>query len=369
MNSNSPPQWSIGPFSRPTRLLEHRPNVRFDCPVSGKEVEWAAKDLFNPGAVVHEDKVCLLVRAEDKAARYSGTSRIGLATSRDGLIFELEPEPVLFPADDRWQAWEWPGGLEDPRIVQAPDGRFICTYTAFDGKVGSLFVASSTDLRTWTKHGPAFADTNYVRLPTKSGAIITRVQGARLVAAQINGRYWMYWGEGMIFGAVSDDLIQWRPIEGDGYPDKYLTWDPKGVGHLGHWSRDRLPGRPGLRPLAAPRRRRFDSWLTEPGPPAVVTDDGVVLIYNGANAPDDGAEGIPPFAYQPGQMLFDSEDPTAVIARAQAPFLTIDPVEADGQVGNVCFAQGLVLFKGQWLLYLGLADSRVGVAKAEALPR
>lgn len=83
------PEWAIGPFSRPTRLLENRRDVRFDCPVSRKQVEWAAKDLFNPGAVVHEDKVCLLVRAEDNAARYSGTSRIGLATSVDGLTFEL----------------------------------------------------------------------------------------------------------------------------------------------------------------------------------------------------------------------------------------------------------------------------------------
>ena len=96
-----------------------------------------------------------------------------------------------------------------------------------------------------------------------------------------------------------------------------------------------------------------------------MTDEGVVLIYNGANAPDDGAEDVPAFAYQPGQMLFDSEDPTAVIGRLRQPFLTIEPVEAAGQVGNVCFAQGLVLFKGQWLLYLGLADSRVGVATAQ----
>lgn len=364
MKSSTSPEWTIGPFSRPMRILENRADVRFECPVAGRELEWAAKDLFNPGAIVHEGKVCLLVRAEDRMARYSGTSRIGLATSTDGFTFQLEPEPVLFPADDRWQAWEWPGGLEDPRIVQAPDGRFICTYTAFDGKVGSLFVASSADLRTWTKHGPAFADTNYVRLPTKSGAIVTRVEHDRLVAAQVNGRYWMYWGEGMIFAAVSNDLIHWRPVEADGYPDKYLTWDPQSTEARGHWSRDRLEGRSGLRALAGPRRRRFDSWLTEPGPPAVMSEDGVVLIYNGANAPVEGVEDAPAFAYQPGQMLFDNEDPAAVIGRVQQPFLTIDPAEADGQVGNVCFAQGLVLFNGQWLLYLGLADSRVGVATA-----
>jgi predicted GH43/DUF377 family glycosyl hydrolase len=33
-------------------------------------------------------------------------------------------------------------------------------------------------------------------------------------------------------------------------------------------------------------------------------------------------------------------------------------------VGNVCFAEGLVAFNGEWLLYVGLADSRIGVSTA-----
>ncbi|HLZ84762.1 MAG TPA: glycosidase, partial [Caulobacteraceae bacterium] len=118
----APADWTLGPFSRPTRILEERAPVSFSCPVSGERVAWAAKDLFNPGAVVREGRVCLLVRAEDHVGRYAGTSRIGLATSADGLHFELEPEPVLAPGDDRWQVWEWPGGCEDPRVVEAPGG-------------------------------------------------------------------------------------------------------------------------------------------------------------------------------------------------------------------------------------------------------
>jgi predicted GH43/DUF377 family glycosyl hydrolase len=35
-------------------------------------------------------------------------------------------------------------------------------------------------------------------------------------------------------------------------------------------------------------------------------------------------------------------------------------------VDDVCFAQGLVLHEGRWILYLGLADSRVGDASAPA---
>ena len=356
-----PPAWALGPFSRPVRILDDRPEVTFDCPVAGAQVAWAAKDLFNPGAVVHDGKVCLLVRAEDHVGRYAGISRIGLATSADGLRFELEPEPVLAPADDRWQAWEWPGGCEDPRVIEAPDGGFVCAYTAFDGKVACLFVATSTDLRRWTKHGPAFAGTSYVRSPSKSGAVVTELKDGRLIAARIDGRFWMYWGEGVTYAATSDDLVRWAPVEIDAVPNHYLTWDP---GPAGSWRVDRVPGGVGLRPIAGPRRHRFDSLLTEPGPPAILTPAGVVLIYNGGNHGVGGDPGSPPRAYQPAQMLLDAADPTAVIARETAPFLRIDPDEADGQVGNVCFAEGLVAFKGKWFLYLGLADSRLGVSTA-----
>jgi len=230
--------------------------------------------------------------------------------------------------------------------------------------VGCLFVATSTDLRRWTKHGPAFAQTPYVRLPSKAGSILTALEAGRLVAARIEGKYWMYWGEGVIYAATSDDLIRWMPVEIDIAPDRYLTWARQSQGQAGAWKIDRVPGPKGLYPVAGPRRRRFDSLLTEPGPPAVLTEAGIVLIYNGANHFEAGEPDTPALAYQPGQMLLDGAEPTAVIARAQEPFLRIDVAEAQGQVGNVCFAQGLVAFEGQWWLYVGLADSRLGVCTA-----
>jgi beta-1,2-mannosidase len=356
--------WALGPFSRPRRILDERPEVAFDCPVAGARVAWAAKDLFNPGAVVRDGAVGLLVRAEDAVGRYAGTSRIGLATSADGEDFSLEPEPVIAPDDDAWQAWEWPGGCEDPRVIEAPDGRFVCAYTAFDGKVGALFVATSADLRIWTKHGPAFAGTPYVRRPSKSGSIVTELRDGRLVAARVDGRFWMYWGEGTIYAATSEDLVRWTPVETEVAPERYLAFEPGAAGASGRWRVERVAGPRGLAPIAGPRRGRFDSLLAEPGPPAVLTKDGIVLIYNGANHPSRGDPASPPFAYQPGQMLLDRADPTAVVARPPEPFLRIDPTEAQGQVGNVCFAEGLVAFQGRWRLYLGLADSRLGVATA-----
>jgi beta-1,2-mannosidase len=356
--------WRLGPFTpNPGAVVAPRPEARFSCPVSGEEVAWAAKHVFNPGGVVHDGKIHLLIRAEDSVGRYGGTSRIGLATSSDGIDFEVAPAPVIYPADDAWQAWEWPGGCEDPRVVQSPDGGFVCLYTAFDGKVGTLFVATSADLRAWTKHGPAFKSTSYAMRSSKSGAIVTEVVDGRVVAARLHGRFWMYWGEGTCFAAVSDDLVHWFPLEYDATGDRFLTYDPESEG--ASWKIHHVAGHTVLRPLLFPRAGRFDSLLVEPGPPALRTEQGIVLISNGANHGRRGDPSLPAFSYQPGQVLFDAGDPASCIARDTEPFLRADEVGAEvGQVGNVCFAQALVLFEGEWRLYFGMADSRIGCAVA-----
>jgi predicted GH43/DUF377 family glycosyl hydrolase len=360
-------RWMLGPFVRHEGdVVTRQPDLTFSCPVSERSVAWAAKDVFNPGATVLDGRVHLLVRAEDDRGRFSGTSRLGLASSDDGMSFALDPTPVLFP-DDRWQAWEWPGGCEDPRVVTSPDGGFVCTYSAFDGKSPTLFVATSDDLRTWHKHGPAFADTAAARRSSKSGAIVTTMRDGRLEATRIDGRYWMYWGEGVCFAATSDDLVHWQPLEHDATGDRYLSYESPAADRAGAspWRVHRVPGQSVLRPLLFPRPGRFDSLLVEPGPPALLTDDGIVLIVNGANHPTRGDPASPAFAYQPGQVLFDPCDPASCIARPTEPFLRVGVGdETGGQVDNVCFAQGLVPFGAEWLLYLGRADSTIGCARA-----
>jgi predicted GH43/DUF377 family glycosyl hydrolase len=182
------------------------------------------------------------------------------------------------------------------------------------------------------------------------------------VAARIGGRFWMYWGEGICFAATSEDLVRWKPLDFDATAERSLL-------HVdGRWDIEVVPGQRVLRPLLFPRRGRFDSLLVEPGPPGVRTADGIVLVYNGANRVEGGDPALPPLSYQPGQALFDGADPAACIARAVEPFLTASAVDArDGQVGNVCFAQALVLHAGRWHLYYGMADSRIGTAVAPAL--
>src|ERR1700689_3659325 len=79
--------------------------------------------------------------------------------------------------------------------------------------------------RAWTKPGPAFAGTPYAMRSSKSGAIVTEVVDGRVLAARVDGRFWMYWGEGTCFAAASDDLVRWSPVEFDATRDRYLTYN------------------------------------------------------------------------------------------------------------------------------------------------
>jgi len=341
--------WQLGPFLKADAVnpcLEPDTTSRFVCPMTGGDVQWEEKDVFNPAAVVRHGSVHLLYRAEDTVGRHAGTSRIGLASSVDGRHFAKRPEPVLFPAPDAFQHLEWEGGCEDPRIVQDEAGTYYLTYTAYDGHKARLCVASSPDLLSWTKHGTAFGNAvngKYSDIWCKSGSIVTRREGERFIGAKVNGKYWMYWGESHIYAATSDDLIRWEPVE---------TNDFRGY-----------TAEPVLAPVLRRRQHRFDSTLIEPGPQAVITENGILLIYNSRNDEKHGDPAYAPGAYCAGQALFDLVDPAVVIARSSEPFLVPDKdYEISGQVNHVCFVEGLVYHQDEWLLYYGTADSKIAVA-------
>lgn len=336
--------WQLGPF---VRIDEANPIITpsaeavFYCPLQNRDVHWEAEHTFNPGAVVRYGKVFLIYRAEDNFGSEIGkhTSRLGLAQSSDGIHFQRRGTPILFPENDAQSMYEFPGGCEDPRIVETEDGTYVMTYTQWNRKVAILGIATSDDLLHWKKHGYAFEGKSERRW-SKAGSIVCRREGDRLIATKIQDKYWMYWGEGRIHVAVSDDLISWEPLQNEG-----------------GMPIDVLKPRPG----------KFDSLLVEAGPPAIITKDGIVLLYNGKNSKKKGDPQITPNAYCAGQVLLDISDPTKVIDRIETPFLIPERLyEMKGQyAGGTVFIQGLVCFQGNWLLYYGTADSAIGVASCK----
>lgn len=331
----------VKPVQNPIMVADS--TFSFIDPLTDSISYWQKADVFNPAAIVKDDTVFMLFRAEDNPAAILGgrTSRIGLAWSLDGLNFTKFPAPVLYPDSTSMLKYDYPGGCEDPRVVVTEDGQYIMAYTSWNQDVARLSIASSRDLRNWTKHGAAFAvanDGKFVNDWSKSGSIVVEQKGDALIAKKINGKYWMYWGELFVNVAWSDDLINWNPLVDD-------------QGELVH----AMDTRPGY----------FDSFLTEPGPPALYTDDGILLFYNGKNDEGDlAATDIAKGTYCGGQALFDATDPSRFITRLDQPFICPDlPHEVTGQYkAGTTFIEGLVYYQSKWFLYYGTADSMVGVA-------
>ncbi|WP_454803545.1 glycoside hydrolase family 130 protein [Mucilaginibacter phyllosphaerae] len=344
--SNKLPAWAFGGFARPegiNPIISPDSTTRFMDPVLHKLIGWESNDTFNPAAAILNGKVVVLYRSEDKSGVGIGfrTSRLGFASSTDGMHFTRSKTPVFYPAEDSQKKYEWPGGCEDPRVAVTANGTYVVFYTQWNRELPRLGVATSKDLKHWTKHGPIFEDAyggKFLNIAHKSASILTKVQGGKQVVTKINGKYWLYWGELHVYGATSVNLVDWAPVvNADG----------------------------SLKEFVSPRKGYFDSELTECGPPALMTNKGIILFYNGKNKPgDEGDKRFTANSYCAGQMLFDKKDPTKLITRLDVPFMRpMAAFEKSGQYpAGTVFIEGMVYFKRKWFLYYGCADSRVGVA-------
>ena len=275
---------------------------------------WESAGTFNPAVVLRGDKIVMLYRAQDK----QGTSRLGYAESTDGVHFTRRDEPVLVPAEE----YEKDGGVEDPRLVQFGDTYYL-TYTGYNKKDAQLCLATSADLIHWDRKGvviPANRGNWNVKW-TKSGAIVPE---------KIGGKYWMYF-----LGTSADNKDQAGVASS---PD------------LLHWTEATQV------PALLVRPGRFDSRVAEPGPAPIVTPNGIVLIYNGA---DDK------LVYRTGIAIFDRDDPRKLLWRTDEPVFSPEKNwEEVGQVPNVVFVEGMVQQHNRYLFYYGGADTYVGVAEA-----
>ena len=216
------------------------------------------------------------------------------------------------------------------------------TYTGFDGVTARLCLATSTDLVSWTKHGPILSNVTDVGYDwqnpqtlyypregwSKSGAIIPE---------KINGVYQMHFGDSFLYYADSTDLIHWNVV----------------------YSQE-------------PFARKQDVWeqaLMESAAPPVKTRDGMwIKMYNGVGT---GLDGYEPGSYNAGEMLIDPVNQPfgPPVARVETPLLQPTSMnEVEGQVNNVVFSEGLVQFRGQWFMYFGAGDKYLGVATTAVQP-
>ena len=201
---------------------------------------------------------------------------------------------------------------------------YYLTYTGYNKKDAQLCLATSRDLKHWDRKGvilPAYQGNWNVRW-TKSGAIL---------AEKIDGKYLYF------LGTAADNTDQMGLAS---------------LSDLLHWTEETK------KPVLPRRPKQFDSRVVEPGPPPILTPEGIVLVYNGA---DDE------LIYRTAIAVFDRKNPRKVLYRSKYPvFILEKPWEKIGQVPNVVFVGGMVRQGKRYLFYYGAADKYVGVGEITA---
>jgi len=264
------------------------------------EHSWESRNVFNTAVVNHDGKIVLVYRAQGTA---NDISRLGYAVSLNGVHFERWAEPVFVP-----ETREEVCGVEDPRLTLI-DGRFQMLYTAWSPENIQVARASTTDFRTWQRHGIAFPGPD-----NKDAALFPRTVNGRYVAFhRIPSSMWI---------ASSDDLVTW----GD------------------------------YRKIMDPRPGCYDDLKLGAGGPPIETELGWLVIYHGVDHNR---------VYRLGVALLDKDDPAKVLHRPAEPVLEPEePWELAGDVPNVVFTCGTAELGEDYLIYYGGADRVIGLATA-----
>jgi predicted GH43/DUF377 family glycosyl hydrolase len=256
------------------KRYDHNPIISAD-----PNSKWFPEKAYN-GTVVKRDGIYNMLF---RGVGDDWISRIFLATSRDGVNFDIDPMPVIIP-ENPWEE----RGCEDPRMAYL-DGKYWTTYTAFDGTTARAAIASSYDLHNWQKHNlmfPQLAHPQRENLPddwSKSAAIMPEA---------INGHYYLLFGDNHIWPAISDNLVHWQPIS---------------------------------IPIISARKDYFDAAYVEMGPAPILTDKGWLVFYHGID--NFSAKRI----YRLGAALLNHDNPQEVLWRCTKPIL--EPEERYETIG------------------------------------
>jgi beta-1,2-mannobiose phosphorylase / 1,2-beta-oligomannan phosphorylase len=334
-----------------TRLLL-RPR---DVPATRDDFEVVG--VFNPGAVRAGDEVVLLVRvAERSRERRPGFTGLPRWDPAGGLTVDWVPDAELEPVDQRLVRRKANGlvrltftshlrvvrcgdgravqevtgvsfrpqgeveefGIEDPRITPL-DGRFYFTYVAVSRHGPASALASTSDFRTFQRHGVVFCPEN---------------KDVVLFPERIGGTY----------------AALHRPVCGTPFtrPEMWVARSPD----LAYW---------GAHVPLSVSGGEWQSGRVGAGPPPVRVPGGWLAIYHGNRQPTrPGEVGM----YYGGALLLDPDDPAWILRRTAEPFIRPDAdFEVAGFVPNVVFPTGVVQDKDALLVYYGAADAVTAVAE------
>jgi len=201
-------------------------------------------------------------------ARCAGTSRLGYAESTDGIHFARRAEPVLSPETE----YEKDGGVEDPRLQKFGDTYYL-TYTDTTRRTRSS---------AWP-HPPVSELIGSAKASSSQRTKETGTRDGRSRAPSFQNR-----------STENTGCIGWEPAPTKRSDGAFLFHRPAAL--------DGSDANSGA--AATPWQIRFARGRA--GPPPILTESGIVLVYNGA---DDK------LIYRAGVAVFDRKDPRKLLSR------------------------------------------------------
>ena len=280
--------------------------------------------VFNPGAVLFEDKTILLLRVQNRGRE----SFMVVAESDDGVSFTVRPQIVELIGLESVKETIY--HIYDPRITKIGFDYYIMFAMDLE-KECRLGLAHTADFERFEFMGIVSQEDN------RNGVLFPE---------KINGKYLRFdrpnrlnlpggpHSGDMIWISESKDLLKWIPVS----------------------------------PVMTGRWRYWDE-IVGAGPPPVKTREGWLLLYHGVATHLSTA-----YIYQAGAALFDLENPLELLARSRYNILEPRELyELTGQVPNVVFPSGMVVFDidddgfastdSRVNIYYGAADTTVCLAQ------
>jgi predicted GH43/DUF377 family glycosyl hydrolase len=234
-------------------------------------------------------------------------SHLRLARSKDGVNFEIDDAPAIFPAND-YETF----GIEDPRISLI-DGTYYISYVAVSPFGVTTCLISTRDFIFFQRHGVIFCPEN---------------KDAVLFPEKVEGKFYA------LHRPVSP-LFRKQDI--------WIAESPD----LQCWGNHRH--------LMGPRPGHWDEAKIGAGAVPFKTDRGWLEIYHGVDRSN---------RYCLGAVLLDGAEPWKIIARANKPILEPQAgYECDGFFGNVVFSCGLLCEDDNVKIYYGAADTAICCAE------
>ena len=280
----------------------------------GLDVEWLAD-----GEVEYIDPRVVHIK-ENALTRLTFVSHLRVVHCGSGRHVERVGDVTLMPACEEEEF-----GIEDPRITRIGDVYYI-TYVAVSRYGVATALASTTDFRTFTRHGIIFPPQNkdVVLFPeTIEGDYVALHRpdpSAHFTAPEM----WLAWWP---------DLVHWgkhEPLHSGGSP----------------WEMSRIGG----------------------GAPPFRVDGGWLEIYHGNTKTRDVHD---VGTYSAAALLLDERDPRKVLKRTPGPIMVPEAdFEREGFIHNVVFPTGVVEQGDVLQVHYGAADTYCGVvefSKAELL--